>query len=111
MNGIVQNIIGTTEEWQAANPRLYAGVFGIEVLKDGTRRLKIGATDPANPDPDPRVGLTLTWNELPYVDESYIERLPEHLAAIEQNAQHFDEWVQRLEDRVVEEEARAEVAE
>jgi hypothetical protein len=78
MKVITQPFIGTTAEWQAANPMLYDGVLGIEELADGRRLLKLGRPDPDNP------GLTLRWNELPYVDESYIHGLPEHLQALEQ---------------------------
>jgi hypothetical protein len=111
MNVITQNTIGTTEQWQTANPRLYAGVWGIEILTSGTMRFKVGAKDPDDPDPDPRSGITLQWNDLPYISETNIEGLPEHLAAIAQNAQHFEEWVQALQERVEEEEARAAEAE
>ncbi|MDR0403701.1 MAG: hypothetical protein LBH35_08960, partial [Treponema sp.] len=80
MKAFTQPFIGTTAEWSAANPMLYDGVLGIEVTHDGKRLIKLGAPDPDNP------GLTLRWNNLPYVDKSYIKGLTEELDAIENGA-------------------------
>jgi hypothetical protein len=76
MKAITQQFIGTTEEWENENPRLYEAALGFEIREDGRRFLKIGRIDPANPD------LALRWNNLPYVDMSYIQGLPEYLAAV-----------------------------
>ncbi|MDR1318177.1 MAG: hypothetical protein LBJ90_01010, partial [Treponema sp.] len=78
MKAFAQPFIGTTAEWNAANPRLYDGVPGVEDFPDGKRFFKLGKKDPANPD------LTLRWQDLPYIDETYIKGLPEHLKAIEE---------------------------
>jgi hypothetical protein len=66
MKGLTQQIVGTTAEWEAANPRLPVGVFGIEVRPDKKRLIKIGMKDPSDPNPDPRRGLTRRWKDLPY---------------------------------------------
>jgi hypothetical protein len=76
MKAIVQMFIDDTDGWEAQNPRLYEAVWGIEKRADGSRLLKIGMADPATP------GMALRWNDLPYVDETNIQGLSEHLAAI-----------------------------
>lgn len=47
----------TTENWEKAAPKLYAGEIGIEKLTDGSRRMKIGDGEH-------------NWNELGYVTDS-----------------------------------------
>lgn len=51
----------TTENWETANPVLYAGEIGVEQLADGSSAVKIGDG-------------TATWSELAYaVDAKYDE--------------------------------------
>jgi hypothetical protein len=81
MKGITQSFIGTTEEWEAANTRLYENVWGMEIRPDGKRLFKVGKKDPQNP------AMTLPWNDLEYFDEENIAGLPEHLRHIENDVE------------------------
>ena len=42
MKAIMQGFVGTTAEWEAKNPTLYKGVWAVEELENGSRRVKIG---------------------------------------------------------------------
>ena len=64
MKAVVQHYIGTTEEWKAANPKLYEAVWGFEKTKDGKVLAKLGN------------GADL-WNNLKYFDIENIHGLPE----------------------------------
>jgi hypothetical protein len=75
MKVITQQLTGTTAEWENANPRLYEGVWGFEITTDNRRLLKIGKAEGNS-------GLAMYWNDLPYVDETSIFGLPEHLGQI-----------------------------
>jgi hypothetical protein len=77
MKAVVQNYIGTTVEWENANPVLYEGVEGIEI------------TNKIDPDGHPihyykRGDGKTAWQNLPYIDENSIKGLPEKLAAFEE---------------------------
>ncbi|MDR1909656.1 MAG: leucine-rich repeat domain-containing protein [Spirochaetaceae bacterium] len=80
MKAALQFFHGTTDEWETVNPRLYEASLGVEFREDGGMLLKIGRADPAHP------GLTLPWNELPYVDKSAISGLPEELEYLAQRS-------------------------
>jgi hypothetical protein len=85
MEAIVQQFIGTTHEWMSANPLLYEAVWAIEIEPSGRRLLKIGD------------GLHY-WQELPYVDETWIKGLPEKLATLAQQGSSLVNAVQTLQD-------------
>jgi hypothetical protein len=83
MKAVTQMFIGTTDEWESVNPRLYDAVWGIEERTDGGRLLKIGN------------GKDL-WNDLGYVDENYIQGLPGHFNAEEAARESGDQALQNL---------------
>jgi hypothetical protein len=85
MEAIVQHFIGTTHEWMSANPLLYEAVWGIEAEPSGRRLLKIGD------------GIHY-WQELPYVDETYIKGLPEKLTGLIQQGDSLVNAVRALEE-------------
>ncbi|MDR2020681.1 MAG: hypothetical protein LBQ14_07965, partial [Treponema sp.] len=66
MKAALQFYTGTSEEWESINPKPYDAVWCIEVLSGGRRLLKIGNGNDR-------------WNDLEYMDESYIKGLPENL--------------------------------
>jgi hypothetical protein len=70
MEAILQNFIGTTDEWESENPLLYDAVWAIEKTVTGKRLLKIGD------------GIHY-WNDLDYVDTSYIKGLDDRLAPLD----------------------------
>jgi hypothetical protein len=70
MKAITQHFIGTTEEWKAANPKLYKAVWEFEKTKEGKVYAKLG-------DGDNR------WNDLKYFDAENIHGLTERLEALE----------------------------
>jgi hypothetical protein len=78
MKAALQMYVGTSAEWQAANPRPYDAAWCFEDRPDGKRLMKVGNGRDR-------------WNDLQYVDESYIKGLPEHFAqsaqALTQEAQ------------------------
>ena len=64
MNAVVQNFIGTTEEWETENPILYEAVWGFEKTTEGKLLAKVGD------------GVS-TWNDLKYFDEYQSQRIKE----------------------------------
>jgi hypothetical protein len=56
MLGFTQQTYGTTQQWNAATRPLLKGMFGIEIIADGRRRIKLGD------------GVNL-WAELPYAED------------------------------------------
>jgi hypothetical protein len=73
MKAVVQHFIGTSRQWQEANPKLYQAVWGFEITAKGPVLAKLGD------------GVHL-WNDLPYWSTANIHGLPERLAAIEELA-------------------------
>jgi hypothetical protein len=92
MEAIVQQFIGTTQEWMSANPLLYEAVLAIEIEPSGRRLLKIGD------------GLHY-WQALPYVDETWIKGLPEKLAGLASQSFAMAEAVDALREAVAKESA------
>jgi hypothetical protein len=76
VHAILQNFIGTTDEWESENPLLYDAAWAIEKTPDGKRLLKIGD------------GVHY-WNDLDYVDSGYLKGLDERLASIELYGVHL----------------------
>jgi hypothetical protein len=71
MKAITQHFIGTTDEWESCNPRLYKAVLGFEETANGKVWVKLGD------------GLH-NWQALPYIlDVTTIKGLPEALAAFQ----------------------------
>ena len=69
MKAITQHFIGTTEEWKAANPKLYNAVWGFEKTAEGKVYAKLGnGTD--------------RWNDLKYFDTENIHGLIEKFSGI-----------------------------
>jgi len=78
MKAITQHFIGTTEEWKAANPKLYNAVWGFEKTKEGKVYAKLGnGTD--------------RWNDLKYFDVENIHGLPERLEVLEMYPERLKE--------------------
>jgi hypothetical protein len=91
MKAITQHFIGTTEEWKAANPKLYKAVWGFEEAKEGKVYAKLG--DGVN-----------RWNDLKYFDAENIHGLTERLEALEM----YPEELRRVGEALVEETAARE---
>jgi len=68
MKAITQHFYGTTEEWKAANPKLYNAVWGFEETKDGIVLAKLGNGKDR-------------WNDLKYFDVENIYGLIERLTS------------------------------
>lgn len=69
MKAVVQHTYATTHKWQAANPKLYKGVWAFEITTDGEVLAKLG-------DGERR------WNDLKYFDAANIHGLPEDLQSL-----------------------------
>ena len=75
MKVVTQHYIGTTQEWESANPKLYQAVWGFEKTADGKVLAKLGN------------GVDL-WKSLKYFDMENIHGLPEKFQAdLNQNLQ------------------------
>jgi len=86
MKVVTQHYMGTTEEWKAANPKLYNAVWGFEKTKDGKILAKLGNGEHR-------------WNELKYFDVENIKGLTETLTEIKDSVQFFDDkWMKGDED-------------
>jgi hypothetical protein len=73
---VTQNFIGTTEEWKAANPKLYNAVWGFETTKDGKVLAKLGNGKDR-------------WNSLKYFDND-AEKFQAVFSAIDAEARERD---------------------
>ena len=73
MKVITQHFIGTTHEWEAANPKLYKAVFGFETTTDGKLFIKLGN------------GVD-RWKSLKYINAENIKGLPEKIQEIYESA-------------------------
>jgi len=71
MKAITQHFIGTTEEWKAANPKLYKAVWGFEETKEKKVYAKLGN------------GID-RWNDLKYFDVENIYGLIEKLTTLKE---------------------------
>ena len=82
MKVVTQHFIGTTEEWERANPKLYKAVWGFEKTSEGRILAKLGNGEDK-------------WNNLKYFDEENIRGLPEKLQGILSNADNISASLQK----------------
>ena len=69
MKAITQHFYGSTEDWKAANPKLYNAVWGFEETKEGKIYAKLGNGKDR-------------WNDLKYFDTENIHGLIEKFSGI-----------------------------
>ena len=90
MKAIYRGFVGTTAEWKAANPVLYAGVWGVELCTDGSRRFKVGDGKHAWKDPE--------LKPVGYLD---IEGLPEQLMDLSEGFGNLTAALQLTEENLI----------
>lgn len=87
MKAIAQHFIGTTQEWESANPKLYKAVWGFEITADGRRYAKLGDGE-------------RKWNDLPYFDENNLPGLAEKINDLTADDQQLQNNIKQAEQRI-----------
>ena len=84
MKVITQHYIGTTSEWEQANPKIGKAVLAFEITKDNKLHAKVGD------------GLN-RWKTLKYFDAENIKGLPDELQRLAYVIKHINEKNENLE--------------
>jgi len=92
MKVVVQNFIGTTEEWEIKNPVLYDAVWGFEIIKDADKNKRKILTKLGN-GKDP-------WKTLKYFDSENIKDLPEKFQEIFNKIEEKNMTVESLKESI-----------
>jgi len=120
MKTIALSLIGETAEWESTNPVLLKGMIGVEILKEGKRRIKIGDGKSSWKDPNLKAlnaedidGLRNELNAKKQEYQSLHDLITEEARVREQTdqtlQQTIDDKVQDLDDLfTIEAETRAE---